>query len=300
MIPMIPKSLIINADDLGFSPMVNNAILKGAVDGNITSASLMVNMPFAEDAARDIQNNCNDLSLGLHFTITSGKPVVDPSEIPLLVDSRGMFRLGFLDLTRALRSKDRECFLCQIQTEFSAQVERMDNFVTKYNLRFDHLDSHQHIHVISGIFDLLRIESDKRELSLRISRENFGGLKRILKRFHVWFPQGVIKRAILNGYLKSTKQKVGYFGILESGKMDEYSLQEIIRVIAKDKSEFDKYEINIHPSDFSVTKNGDLCCSSADNIFHQSQLRSREFQALQNVKFQNEIKKHNIKLTGFF
>ncbi|MDR2169425.1 MAG: ChbG/HpnK family deacetylase [Planctomycetaceae bacterium] len=292
------KKLIINADDLGFSPAVNSAILRGVILGNITAASLMVNMPFAEDAVAGVQNYCNDLSLALHFTLTSGKPVSEPSAIPLLVDSSGMFRWSFFGLMRMLRSKDSEQFIRQIQIEFSAQMQRMDNFVTKNRLRFNHLDSHQHIHVMPPIFNLLQEESEKRKLLLRIPRENFGSLKRVIKRCYAWAPQGLIKRAILNYHLKYAKQKTGYFGILESGKIDDYSLQEIIRIIEKDEN-FDQYEINIHPSDFSVAPNDDLlCCSQGDYKFHHSQLRNKEFQTVQKPNLKNIIKKYNIKLTG--
>jgi predicted glycoside hydrolase/deacetylase ChbG (UPF0249 family) len=251
-----------------------------------------------------VQNYCNDnycnFSLGLHFTLTSGKPVSKPSKIPLLVDSQGLFRLGFLGLMQMLQSKKREQFLQQIQIELLAQMELMNNFVTKYCLCFDHLDSHQHVHAISGIFDLLKIESEKYDLMLRVPREGFGGFKRTIKRFRNWFPQGLIKRTILNHQLKNVKQHIGYFGILESGKIDEYSLREIINVIETGKLNFDKYEINIHPSDFSVLQNDELlCCSIGDYDFHHSQNRIKEFQTIQNANLQNTIKKHNIKLTGF-
>ncbi|MDR2437882.1 MAG: ChbG/HpnK family deacetylase [Planctomycetaceae bacterium] len=294
------KKLIINADDLGFSPAVNAAIVNGAAAGNITAASLMVNMPFAEEAAQQVQSYCSDLSLALHFTLTSGKPVSQPSKIPLLINSQGMFRWGFLGLIQVLLSKKRDPFLQQIQTEFSSQIRRMDELAAKYRLHFDHLDSHQHVHVISGIFELLQNEAEKRNLSLRIPRENFCSFKRIIKRFRSWFPQGFAKRAILNHYLKYTKQEIGYFGILESGKMDEYSLQEIIHVLDSNHVNFNRYEINSHPSDFSVSTNDNsLCCSVGDYYFHYSPQRVKEFQALQNAKFQDAIKKYNIKLTGF-
>jgi predicted glycoside hydrolase/deacetylase ChbG (UPF0249 family) len=294
------KKLIVNADDLGFSPAVNSAIFSGVVAGNITAASLMVNMPFAGYAAQDVRNYRCDLSLALHFTLTSGKPVAASSKIPLLVDSRGLFKFEFLGLARALRSTEREPLLQQIKIELLAQLERMDNLVSRYRLRFDHIDSHQHVHVITGIFDLLKKESERRKLSLRIPRENFGGIRRIVKRSHSWFPQGFIKRIILNKYLKHTQQNIGYFGILESGKINEYSLQEIIRAIEISNSNFDRYELNIHPSDFSVTQNDELlCCSVNDYKFHRSISRFKEFKALQNEKFRNTINKCNIKLTGF-
>jgi predicted glycoside hydrolase/deacetylase ChbG (UPF0249 family) len=294
------KKLIINADDLGFSPPVNHAIVKGAVAGTITAASLMVNMPFAEEAVKNVHNKCNTLSMGLHFTLTSGQPVTEPQKIPLLVDSQGMFRLDFLKLLMLLLSKKRNQFLKQIQAEFSAQAERMEYFAAKYNIRFDHLDSHQHVHVLPGIFDMVQKESISRKWSLRIPREYFGGFKRTVKRFHAWFPQGLMKHLVLNLCLQSVKQEIGYFGILESGKIDTISLQEIIHAIETEKCDFDKYEINIHPSDFSVPQNNDLlCCSADDYRFHHSPYRMKEFRALQDGKFQEMIEKFNIKLTRF-
>ena len=49
-----PK-IIINADDLGFSPQVNAAILRCAELGTVTAASVMVNMPFAESAFQQVR-----------------------------------------------------------------------------------------------------------------------------------------------------------------------------------------------------------------------------------------------------
>ncbi|MDR1054071.1 MAG: ChbG/HpnK family deacetylase [Planctomycetaceae bacterium] len=294
------KKLIVNADDFGFSPAVNSAILSGVLAGNITAASLMVNMPFAGYAAQDVRNHCNNLSLALHFTLTSGKPVADSSEIPLLVDSCGLFKFGFFGLMKALQSTERDPLLQQIKIELLAQLQRMNNLAVRNRLRFDHLDSHQHVHVITGIFELLKKEAEKRKLSLRIPRENFGSIRRMVKRSHSWFPQGFIKRMILNKHLKHAQQNIGYFGILESGKMNEYSLHEIIRTIQTSNSNFNQYELNIHPSDFSITQNDELlCCSVGDYKFHRSQSRFREFQALQNTKFRNTLNKYNIKLTGF-
>ena len=39
------KSVIINADDFGYSPAVNAGIIKAYEDGILTSTTLMANMP---------------------------------------------------------------------------------------------------------------------------------------------------------------------------------------------------------------------------------------------------------------
>jgi predicted glycoside hydrolase/deacetylase ChbG (UPF0249 family) len=60
------RSLIINGDDLGLSPGVNDGILEAHTRGVLTSASLMVLAPAAE-AAADVAKAHPTLSIGLHF-----------------------------------------------------------------------------------------------------------------------------------------------------------------------------------------------------------------------------------------
>ncbi len=61
--------IIFNADDFGFSQSVNEAVLKIAqASQNVPvrfRASLMVNMPFAEQAVEQVVKHCPDLPLGL-------------------------------------------------------------------------------------------------------------------------------------------------------------------------------------------------------------------------------------------
>jgi predicted glycoside hydrolase/deacetylase ChbG (UPF0249 family) len=68
------RSLIINGDDLGLSPGVNDGILEAHTHGVLTSASLMVLAPAAEGAA-ELANAHPELSIGLHFVDDS--PQVD-------------------------------------------------------------------------------------------------------------------------------------------------------------------------------------------------------------------------------
>ena len=291
--------IIINADDLGFSPGVSSAILRCAERGTITAASVMVNMPFAESALRQVREQVPQLSLALHFTLTSGKPVSPPQEVPLLVNANGMFRLGFMGLWKILSSNQRTALLLQIQTELSAQLKRMDQLAEKYQIRFDHLDSHQHVHALSGIWKLLRQEAEQRHLPLRLPRERWGNLKRWCRRSWTWFPSGLLKQAILNGCLRNVPQKIGYFGILETGQIDKPALLAMFQSIAQNRS-FDMYEINTHPSaPAEADEQGELCCSEADKQFHTSQWRKKEFQALNCDDVLQWARQYGITLAGF-
>ena len=291
--------IIINADDLGFSQSVNSAILCCAERGTVTAASVMVNMPFAEEAFIQVRERVPQLSLALHLTLTSGKPVSPPQEVSLLVDADGLFRLGFLGLWRTLASKDKTTLLRQIETELSAQIHLMNQLAEKYQCRFDHLDSHQHVHVLPDIGKLLHHEAEKRHLPLRVPREHWGDRKRWSRRWRTWFPQGLIKQAILNRCLRNMPQNIGYFGILESGRMDTAALQAIFQSVAQYPA-FDTYEINTHPSALAEVDDHMLIyCSEADKKFHASPWREREFQALNCNDILSWVQQYGIVLDGF-
>lgn len=290
--------IIINADDLGFSPNVNAAVLRCAERGTITAASVMVNMPFAEEALMQIQQHVPHMSLALHFTLTSGKPVSSPRDIPMLVDTNGLFHLGFLRLGFLLSQKNKSELLQQIQIELSAQLCLMEQLAGKYALRFDHLDSHQHVHVLPGLWELFQQEATSRNLLLRVPRERWGHFLRWRRLFWTWQPQNLLKQAILNQCLRNITQNIGYFGILESGRMDKSALSTIIQSVGCDPPG-NVYEINTHPSMKTVENEKTLCCSKADATFHHSPWREREFQALNDNDIIFWAKQHQVLLAGF-
>ena len=59
------RRLIVNADDFGLTHGVNRAVADAHRHGVLTSASLMVDAPGAEDAAR-LARELPGLSVGLH------------------------------------------------------------------------------------------------------------------------------------------------------------------------------------------------------------------------------------------
>ena len=293
-----PIRIIINADDLGFSPKVNTAILRCAELGTVTAASVMVNMPFAENAFAQVRERVPQLSLALHFTLTSGKPISPPEEVPLLVNPNGLFHLGFPDLWRYLATEVRPVLLQQIETELTAQMRLMNQLTEKYQCHFDHLDSHQHVHTLPGIWELLQREATLRRLPLRVPRERWGTRKRWSRQLWSWIPQGLLKQAILNRCLRNVLQEIGYFGILESGRMNTSALFAIIQSVRWNPL-FNTYEINTHPSALAEEKDGTLCCSEADKKFHTSPWRAREFQALNCNDILLWSQQYEITLTGF-
>ena len=88
---MEKKQLIITADDYGMCTIVDRAIDDCIEAGLLTSTNVVVNMEDLE-AARTLRQRYPDISVGLHWNVTAGKPVSDPAQVPTLIDnSTGCF-----------------------------------------------------------------------------------------------------------------------------------------------------------------------------------------------------------------
>jgi chitin disaccharide deacetylase len=107
------RRLIVNADDFGLSPAINQGILEAHTSGVVTSTSLMVDGRGAERAAA-VARSHPELSVGLHF-------VED----------------GTADLD------DR----VQLAGTFERQLERFRELI---GADPSHIDSHHHVHAEEG------------------------------------------------------------------------------------------------------------------------------------------------------
>jgi predicted glycoside hydrolase/deacetylase ChbG (UPF0249 family) len=65
----VPTLLIVNADDLGYDPSIDQGILEAHAHGIVTAASAMVDTPFADSAVAEAPAT---LDLGLHVVVPAG------------------------------------------------------------------------------------------------------------------------------------------------------------------------------------------------------------------------------------
>jgi predicted glycoside hydrolase/deacetylase ChbG (UPF0249 family) len=114
--------LIVNADDFGLSPGVNAGIVTAREHGIVTSASLMVRMPAAAEAA-DYARRHPEFSVGLH---------VDLGE---WFYRDGEWRKSY----EVVPVSDREA----VDAEVARQLERFRQLAGRDP---SHIDSHQHVH----------------------------------------------------------------------------------------------------------------------------------------------------------
>ena len=129
------KYLIVNGDDLGASPGVNRGIVEAHHKGVLTSTSLMVNMPAANQAS-EISREHPRLGIGLHVTLT------DEAE-------RTVVDLDDPDACRA------------------ALYEQFDRFHDLMGRLPTHLDSHHNIHRDARLAPLFIELARQHDLPLR-------------------------------------------------------------------------------------------------------------------------------------
>ena len=133
------KRIILNGDDFGFSSGVNKGILDSIEKGVLTSTSVMINRP-ASSEARAL-TSLKDISVGLHLDLTE----------------EGIQR--WTKILYILTWPEQK-----IREEFEKQIDKFQSIVGRLP---DHIDSHHHIHWITGFKKVVLDFSEKHNIPVR-------------------------------------------------------------------------------------------------------------------------------------
>ncbi len=161
------KQLIINADDFGIHPAVNEAVRKAATEGILTSTSLMAGGD-AFDEAVEMARSMPSLGIGIHLTLVGGiKPVLPPSEVPSLTWDNGVFCHDYGKLI--VRDLEGKISLSKVYAEWDAQIQKIMNT----GLPVTHMDGHQHMHMWPHFYPIARDLAKKYHIScMRVPDED--------------------------------------------------------------------------------------------------------------------------------
>ncbi|GBR77509.1 cellobiose phosphotransferase ydjC-like family protein [Candidatus Termititenax dinenymphae] len=141
-------NIIINADDFGISESANQAISQLYKKGVISSATLMVDMPYAKDAAELAKKQ--NIPVGLHFNLTIGG------------SAKYKGRADF----------ERQLLQGRIRIRFiKEELERQYQKMLDLGLTPTHLDTHQHIHNWPQIFSVFARFARQHQIPLRLTLE---------------------------------------------------------------------------------------------------------------------------------
>lgn len=235
------KKLIVNADDFGLHPLINEGIIKGYQEGFITSTSLMPSAPYWQEAVRLAQAN-PQLGIGVHLTLVgSVPPVCAPQGISSLLDDNGLFLPDYVAFAK--RYYTGAIKRSELEAELRAQIERaLDSGVN-----ITHLDSHQHTHVLPGIYTLvLKLCCEYNIIRIRIPKEGYtftGGYKtgvgRLIGRSGLSFCAALAQQQADSLGVRHPQH---FFGMLAGGHLNARLIANILRSLPEGVS-----EIMTHP-----------------------------------------------------
>jgi chitin disaccharide deacetylase len=232
------KKVIITGDDFGLALPVNEAIVEAHLRGILTTASLMVAAPFRRDAAKRA-SEAPSLKVGLHLTLVEGRPILEPRQIPDLVDANGSFS------THLARAGFKFFFIPGIRKQLEAEIRAQFEAFRKTGLALDHVNAHNHMHLHPTILQLMlkvgrdyglkavRVPNEPPVLSWKAAEKSLGS------RLTSWiflFPwMSLMKRTLRRAQLRYNDF---LFGMSDSGSMTTDLVTRFIKNLPNGVTEF--------------------------------------------------------------
>lgn len=172
-VPFIEKKLLITADDIGIVQEIDEGAKMALYNNWINSVAILINGKTESNLIElyeFLKNNCSKGSdiplietthLGLHFTMTSGKPVANSADVGLLLDNQGCFK----KFTKFNKAYEADQFISQIIIEFQAQY---DKFKSIFKREPDHLTSHHDVLTFNRpLFQFMQEWSNRKNIPIR-------------------------------------------------------------------------------------------------------------------------------------
>lgn len=279
------RRLIVTADDFGLADSVNEAVEIAHRDGVLGGASLMVSGAAADDAVERARR-LPRLKVGLHLALVDARPVLDPRDIPDLVDARGRFRDGMFG------AGVRFFFLPRVRRQLAAEIRAQFEAFRRTGLTLDHVNAHKHMHLHPTVLGLMLLIG--REYGLRAVRLPYEPLRTArcvcpgqwaMRAGWAAFlaPWMVLLRARLRRADVRCNRFV--FGLSTSGSMDEDAVLRILGCLPPGVC-----EIYFHPATATGRESG-LPMSEARHI--------AEFKALTSPRVRAALRSGGIEPVSF-
>ncbi|HYO56768.1 ChbG/HpnK family deacetylase [Archangium sp.] len=227
--------LVVNADDLGLHPALDTGILQAHREGIVTSATVLVMGPSAGEAVA--RARAQRLALGVHLALCTRLPPAAPATHVPTVAPGGRLRASWADFTRAwLTGRVRRE---ELELELAAQVSR----ARALGAEVDHLDAHQHLHLLPGVRPLVEALARREGLPLRWPDR----LPRV-----TWLraPGPAVKTSLLSLLARTAPgplpgvRRVSAGGIFEAGQLTEPALLSLLESLPPGD-----FELGCHPGE---------------------------------------------------
>lgn len=249
------KRLIINADDFGLTPGVNQAIVECHRAGTVTSTTLMANSSAFDGAVQVARQNAK-LGVGCHVMMVDGGPLSElPTDSSLLEPGTKSFRNGMAGF--ALRAMRKGFSNDEIAAEAAAQMRK----ISSAGIPLTHFDSHKHTHMFPSVLrGVLQAAKERGVRAVRNPFETIGllGLRRALFRPTLWVRTMEVRalRTLISTFRRSVsdagmKTTDGTLGIVVTGSLDFALFESMVRAMPEGT-----WELVCHPGYQDAALNG--------------------------------------------
>lgn len=223
--------VVFNADDLGLHARIDEGIFRAREEGVLTSTTVLVTgktARFAIQRAKDL-----GLGIGVHLCLTTHLPPAAEAKAVRWLAPGGRFRKDWSELSVAWLGGliPRE----EVELEFAAQLARAREF----GADVDHLDTHQHLHLLPGVAPIVEALAAREGLPLRWPRER----PQVRWLAH---PSSAMKATLLSGLARARPaqeaRRVDAWGVFESGRLNARRLTRLLERLPDGD-----HEIVMHP-----------------------------------------------------
>ena len=227
------KKIILNADDLGFSLGVNDAILKANTDGYLSHASLMANTTYFDHAISEIIPNCPQLKVGVHVNLTCAAALLSGNILSINGELKNTF------VTLLFRRKTKRV-LEDLEKEIELQILKIKNA----GINISHIDGHEHVHIIPSVNKIVRKLAKKYNIS-RVREINENIIESYQFNGRTASFANMIKLLLLKSLslFNDNSKKVGFYSMLNTC---EINAENLFPFLQKSKN-YDVIEVMVHP-----------------------------------------------------
>lgn len=260
------KTLVVNADDFGYTRDVNQGIIQAHRNGILTATTLMANGAAFDDAVRLAREN-PALDIGVHLVLVGQPPY--PATVGQLVLAVSLGRIR----------------TAQIYDAMIAQVRRIQDA----GLQPTHLDTHKHTHLLPQVLEALARVSQETNIHWVRRPFDFSGTgdavpfaKRATSQMF-YVVRARMARVLQQHGCRSTD----YFaGFQITGRYDAKSLAQLIRRLPDGSTEF-----MCHPGIC-----GDELRAAGTRL---TESREQELRALTSPEVRRAIEETGVKLASY-
>jgi len=262
--------MVVNADDFGFTPDVNEGIVEAHRRGILTATTLMANGAAFDDAVK-LARETPSLDIGAHLVLTGGRSTLTGKPLPASVG-----RLLAAMARRELR----------VYEELRDQVRR----IVGAGLRPTHLDAHKHTHVAPPVLEAVaRVGEEfgilwvRRPFDFPLNAWPVPPAKRLVSQALGLLLRARFQRVLARRGCKTTDH---FAGFQITGRLRTPELVDLMAAVPEGST-----ELMCHPG---------YCRDALRNARTRlKESRERELEALVSREVREAVERNGIELVGY-